>query len=88
MICSEVFNWRSEFKRLEGAYAPATMRSYDADVEAFQTWCETCGRATLRVLIRCRKSAPPYGEGSIAYTSRATADLVTTWMDWRGPAIF
>lgn len=31
--------WRSAFKRLEGAYAPATMRSYHADVEAFETWC-------------------------------------------------
>ncbi len=31
--------WRSEFKRLEGAYAPATMRSYRADVEAFEHWC-------------------------------------------------
>ena len=32
-------SWRSEFKRLEGAYAPSTMRSYYADVEAFETWC-------------------------------------------------
>lgn len=32
-------DWRSEFKRLEGAYAPATMRSYYADVEAFEGWC-------------------------------------------------
>lgn len=31
--------WRSEFQRLEGAYAPATMRSYRADVEAFENWC-------------------------------------------------
>ena len=31
--------WRSEFQRLEGAYAPATMRSYCADVEAFESWC-------------------------------------------------
>ena len=31
--------WRSEFQRLEGAYAPSTMRSYYADVEAFETWC-------------------------------------------------
>jgi len=33
------FDWRSEFQRLEGAYAPATMRSYRADVEAFENWC-------------------------------------------------
>lgn len=32
-------NWRSEFQRLEGAYAPATMRSYRADVEAYENWC-------------------------------------------------
>jgi site-specific recombinase XerD len=32
-------NWRSEFQRLEGAYAPATMRSYYSDVEAFEGWC-------------------------------------------------
>jgi site-specific recombinase XerD len=32
-------NWRSEFERLKGAYAPATMRSYIADVEAFEAWC-------------------------------------------------
>ena len=32
-------DWRSEFKRLEGAYAPSTMRSYRADVEAFEDWC-------------------------------------------------
>ncbi len=36
-------NWRSEFKRLEGAYAPATMRSYRADVEAFEDWCSGQG---------------------------------------------
>ena len=35
----ESINWRSEFRRLEGAYAPSTMRSYRADVEAFETWC-------------------------------------------------
>ena len=32
-------DWRSEFQRLEGAYAPSTMRSYRADVEAFEHWC-------------------------------------------------
>lgn len=31
--------WRSEFERLEGAYAPTTMLSYRADVEAFEDWC-------------------------------------------------
>lgn len=31
--------WRSEFQRLDGAYAPSTMRAYRADVEAFEAWC-------------------------------------------------
>ncbi|MEM1152174.1 MAG: tyrosine-type recombinase/integrase [Pseudomonadota bacterium] len=202
-------SWRSEFQRLEGAYAPATMRSYYADVEAFETWCEMRGLApfpstvdtvcsfiedqgrekapstvrrrlyairkihrllrlpdptfdeeinlalcrvkrtkrirpkqakgmtrafldrflgcqpdtpwglrnramlllgyellarrselvalrnddltfrndgTLRVLIR-RSKSDPYGEGRIAFTARATADLVEAWRAWRGPAI-
>lgn len=33
------FDWRSKFQRLEGAYAPSTMRSYYADVESFENWC-------------------------------------------------
>lgn len=28
-------DWRSQFKRLEGASAPSTMRSYYSDVEVF-----------------------------------------------------
>ncbi|MCV2877655.1 tyrosine-type recombinase/integrase [Sedimentimonas flavescens] len=36
-------DWRSEFQRLEGAYSPATMRSYYSDVEAFETWCRENG---------------------------------------------
>lgn len=41
----QTLNWRSEFKRLEGAYAPSTMRSYRADVEAFEDWCGQNGIA-------------------------------------------
>lgn len=37
------FNWRTAFHRLEGAYSPATMRSYFSDVEAFVAWCATAG---------------------------------------------
>ena len=33
-------DWRKEFKRLEGAYAPSTMRSYYTDVEIFLHWCD------------------------------------------------
>jgi integrase/recombinase XerD len=32
-------DWRKEFKRLEGAYAPSTMRSYYSDIEIFLNWC-------------------------------------------------
>ena len=34
-------DWKCEFKRLDGAYSPATMRSYYSDVEAFERWCLT-----------------------------------------------
>lgn len=40
-------DWRAEFKRLEGAYAPSTMRSYYCDVTIFVDWCETQGVAPL-----------------------------------------
>lgn len=32
-------DWRAEFKRLEGAYAPSTMRGYFTDVKNFVDWC-------------------------------------------------
>ncbi len=32
-------DWRAEFKRLEGAYAPSTMKSYYSDVGIFVQWC-------------------------------------------------
>ena len=34
-------DWRSEFKRLEGAYADSTIRSYLSDVGIFVRWCES-----------------------------------------------
>jgi site-specific recombinase XerD len=34
-------DWRLEFKRLEGAYAPATLKSYEADVRTFVEWCKS-----------------------------------------------
>ena len=36
-------DWRQEFKRLEGAYAPATLRGYFTDVQKFTNWCGTQG---------------------------------------------
>ena len=32
-------NWRHQFSRLEGAFAPSTMRGYYSDVEHFERWC-------------------------------------------------
>lgn len=32
-------DWHSEFKRLEGAFAPATLKSYITDVRIFVEWC-------------------------------------------------
>lgn len=37
-------DWRQEFKRLEGAYAPATLRGYYTDVQKFIDWCNAGGR--------------------------------------------
>jgi len=36
-------DWRHEFKRLEGAYAPATLRGYFTDVQKFTNWCGAQG---------------------------------------------
>ena len=32
-------DWRTELKRLDGAFAPATLKSYRADIEIFERWC-------------------------------------------------
>lgn len=32
-------DWHTEFHRLEGAYAPATIRGYRCDIAAFEVWC-------------------------------------------------
>jgi integrase/recombinase XerD len=34
-------SWQSEIKRLDGAFAPSTLRAYRSDVEHFETWCQT-----------------------------------------------
>ena len=34
-----IHSWKTEFQRLEGAYAPSTMRSYYSDVQSFVDWC-------------------------------------------------
>ena len=40
-------DWRAEFKRLEGAYAPSTLKSYISDVSIFVDWCDAAGRSAL-----------------------------------------
>lgn len=39
--------WRLAFGRLDGAYAPATMRCYYSDVEIFVQWCADKGRTAF-----------------------------------------
>jgi integrase/recombinase XerD len=36
-----IYDWRTELKRLDGAYAPATLKSYRADIEIFENWCQS-----------------------------------------------
>lgn len=43
MMKDQILNWRTHFLRLEGAFAPSTMRGYFADVEHFEAWCEREG---------------------------------------------
>lgn len=40
-------DWRAEFKRLDGAFAPATIKSYLTDVRLFIDWCEQNGLNAL-----------------------------------------
>ena len=42
-LATEAHNWRAAFHRLEGAYAPGTIRSYTSDIAAFEAWCATEG---------------------------------------------
>ena len=43
--------WRAQFRRLEGAYAPSTMRGYYSDVEAFEKWCHSQGLSPFSATI-------------------------------------
>lgn len=38
-----MYDWRSQFKRLEGAYAPSTLRGYYSDIQKFTDWCARQG---------------------------------------------
>lgn len=44
---NRVPDWRAEFKRLDGAFAPATIKSYLTDVRIFVEWCEARGLSAL-----------------------------------------
>ncbi|MDU8946137.1 tyrosine-type recombinase/integrase [Ovoidimarina sediminis] len=44
---THTYDWRSEFKRLDGAYAQSTMKSYVKDVEIFVDWCAAKGLEAL-----------------------------------------
>lgn len=46
-ICSLRPDWRAEFKRLEGAFAPATLKAYLVDVGLFIDWCQRNDRSAL-----------------------------------------
>ena len=37
------YDWRAELRRLDGAYAPSTMKSYRVNVEKFVSWCDAMG---------------------------------------------
>jgi integrase/recombinase XerD len=39
----KIKNWRIALKRLEGAYADGTLRAYQADIQAYETWCKQKG---------------------------------------------
>ncbi len=39
-VIGTVFDWRKEFKRLEGAYAPSTIKSYYSDIGIYVRWCD------------------------------------------------
>lgn len=41
--------WRNHFERLEGAFAPSTLRAYFADVQHFETWCNATGVSAFPV---------------------------------------
>lgn len=38
-------DWRAAIERLEGAYAPSTLRSYRSDIAVFEDWCRAYGLA-------------------------------------------
>src|SRR3954451_10606338 len=44
-------DWRGALAALQGAYSPATIRAYEADFGAFETWCQS-------VALKCLPARP------------------------------
>ena len=42
---SDCIDWHSQFQRLDGAYAPATIRGYFSDIRTFVSWCSDHGKS-------------------------------------------
>ena len=40
---NQIYDWKKQIARLEGAYAPSTIRAYHADIESYVCWCEVEG---------------------------------------------
>ena len=47
MKTDQNLDWKSQICRLEGAYAPSTIKSYHADMESFAEWCDSHDVAPL-----------------------------------------
>ena len=73
--CLNTYEWREQFGRLEGAYAPATMKAYYTDVGIFVEWCEAHGIAP-RARIRCFANASDEPVKMLSGHLRATEKLL------------
>ena len=70
-------NWQSLFQKLEGAYSPATLKSYAADIRQFEAWSIATGNSLL----------PASPENLIAYIAAMTDVLSAATMNRRLAAI-
>lgn len=43
-VIAPLNGWQTEFKRLEGAYAPSTMSAYYTDLDIYTQWCAQASR--------------------------------------------
>lgn len=50
MSISNIYDWRKQIARLEGAYAPSTIRAYHADIESYLCWCKIEGFEAFPVI--------------------------------------